>query len=48
MQAELRKLAQALREKAAELEEKKLVKTAQVIRSAVGLKLLEHKIGRNR
>jgi len=47
MTAELRKLAQVLRQKADELEQQKLVKCAQIIRGARGLRLLQRKLGRN-
>jgi hypothetical protein len=46
MQDDLRKLAQALREKAAEYEQRKLVKCAQVIQGTLGLSILQRKIGR--
>jgi len=47
MNAELRKLAELLRAKADEYDQKKLVKCAQIVRSARGLKLLARKLGRN-
>ena len=46
MQKELRKLAELLRQKADEYDEKKLLKCAQVIRGSVGLTLLKRKLGR--
>lgn len=47
MSAEFRKLAEALRRAADEYEQKKLIKCAQIVRSARGLKLLARKLGRN-
>jgi hypothetical protein len=47
MSAEFRKLAELLRQVADEYEQKKLVKCAQIVRGARGLKLLARKIGRN-
>lgn len=44
MQNDLRKLAQYLREKAAEYEQRKLVKCAQIIQGASGLALLQRKL----
>lgn len=46
MQEELRKLAQVLRQQAAEVEKRKLEKCAQILRGCVGLTLLKHKLGR--
>lgn len=43
---DLRKLAADLRKEAAEDDQRKLVKTAQVIRGATGLGLLAKKLGR--
>ena len=44
---ELRKLASDLRKSAAEDKQRKLVKTAQVVRGATGLGILAKKLGRN-
>jgi hypothetical protein len=46
MQAELRKLATRLREKAKEHETNKLVKCAQVLQAAIALEHIRRKIGR--
>lgn len=46
MQDELRKLAAALREKAAEAQERKFIKCAQAVRSLVGLGILKKKLER--
>ena len=46
MQAELRKLAAALRKQAAEEKQRKFVKCAQVVRGYVGLGILKRKLGR--
>jgi hypothetical protein len=46
MQNDLRKLAQALREKAAEYEQRKFVKCAQIVQGTIGLARLQRKIGR--
>lgn len=47
MQTELRKLAAVLRKKADEYDQTKMVKCAQIINSAVALRLLASKIGRS-
>jgi len=46
MQNDLRKLAQHLREKAAEYEQRKLIKCAQIVQGMLGLTRLQRKIGR--
>jgi len=46
MQTELRKLAAALRKHAAEEQERKFIKCAQVVRGFVGLGILKKKLGR--
>lgn len=46
MQAELRKLAAHLREKAKEHETSKLIKCAQVVQAAIALEHIRRKIGR--
>jgi hypothetical protein len=43
---QLRKLAEKLRADADRLEQNKTVKCAQIIRGALGLRLLQRKIGR--
>jgi hypothetical protein len=43
---ELRKLAQQLRERADAYDQRKLIKSAQIIRGSVALSLLRKKLGR--
>lgn len=47
MNKELRKLAAELRRQADEYDQKRVVKIARVVRGAVGLRLLQRKLGRN-
>ena len=46
MQAELRKLAAVIREKAKEHETTKMVKCAKVVQAAIALQHIRRKIGR--
>jgi len=46
MQDELRKLAEVIRQQAAEYEKRKLIKCAQILRGTIGLNLLKRKLGR--
>lgn len=46
MPEQLRKLAEALKAKAASLQQEKLVKAAQLVQAAVGLEYLRNKMGK--